>query len=321
MGMRIALLEPLGVSEERVSQLGAPIRERGHEFVYFGEKTTDSQELARRSVGADVVMIANNPYPASVIEGADALKMIAVAFTGIDHVSSDACKAKGVTVCNCAGYSDTSVAELVLGLTIDVLRKVVAGDAAVRSGKTSAGLTGREIAGKTVGIVGTGHIGTQVGRLFAAFGAHVLGYARHENPEATAAGIEYVSDLDELLKASDIVSLHLPSNAATRGMFTAEKFALMPKGSVFINCVCGAIVDNEALAKALNSGHLAGAGIDVFDMEPPLPSDYALLHATNALLTPHVAFLTEEAMERRAVIEFGNVVAWLDGKPENVCSL
>ena len=319
--MRVALLEPLGVSEERIEELSAPIRERGHEFVYFDKKTTDPAELARRSAGADVVMIANNPYPASVAEGADALKMVAVAFTGIDHVALDACKAKDVTVCNCAGYSDVSVAELTIGLTIDVLRKVAEGDAAARSGRTSAGLCGREIAGRTVGIVGTGHIGTQAGRLFAAFGAHVLGYARHENPEATAAGIEYVDDLDALLRVSDIVSLHVPNNASTRRMFTAEKFALMPEGSVFINCARGAIVDNEALAEALNSEHLAGAGIDVFDMEPPLPSDYALLHAKNALLTPHVAFLTEEAMERRAVIEFGNVVSWLDGTPENVCSL
>lgn len=318
--MRIALLEPLGVSEERISQLSAPIRERGHEFVYFGEKSVDPQELAKRSAGADVVMIANNPYPASVVEGADALKMIAVAFTGIDHVALDAVKAKGVMVCNCAGYSDVSVAELCIGLTIDVLRKVVEGDSATRSGKTSLGFTGREIAGKTVGIVGTGHIGTQVGRLFAAFGARVLGYARHENAEATAAGIEYVGNLDELLKVSDIVSLHLPNNASTHKMFSAEKFALMPEGSVFINCARGAIVDNKALAESLNSGHLAGAGIDVFDMEPPLPSDYPLLHAAHAVLTPHVAFLTEEAMERRAVIEFGNVVAWLDGKPENVCN-
>lgn len=117
------------------------------------------------------------------------------------------------------------------------------------------------------------------------------------------------------------MSLHLPSNSTTNKMFTAEKFALMPQGSVFINCARGAIVDNDALANALNEGHLAGAGIDVFDMEPPLPNDYALLHAKNAVLTPHVGFLTHEAMERRAKIEFDNVIAWLDGKPQNICAL
>lgn len=319
--MRIALLEPLGVPAETINELAEPIRERGHEFVYFDQKTTDPAELAARSKDADVVMIANNPYPAAVVEGADALKMIAVAFTGIDHVGLDACKGKGVTVCNCAGYSDVSVAELTVGLTIDVLRKVAEGDAAARNGGTSAGLTGREIAGRTVGIVGTGHIGTQVGRLFKAFGARVLGYARHENPEATAAGVEFCGSLDELLSQSDIVTLHLPLNDSTRKTFGAEQFAQMRDGSVFINCARGAIVDNDALAEALNSGHLAGAGVDVFDMEPPLPADYALVNVKNVVLTPHVGFLTEEAMQRRAKIEFANVVAWLDGKPQNVCQL
>lgn len=319
--MRVTLLEPLGVSKRRIEELSAGIRERGHEFVSFDDKTSDPDELLRRSSGADVTMIANNPLPASVIEGLPSLKMIAVAFTGIDHVGLDACKQNGITVCNCAGYSDASVAELTVGLTIDVLRHVVSGDAAVRSAKTSAGLMGMEIAGKTVGIVGTGRIGVQTGRLFAAFGAHVIGFARHENPKATAAGIEYVADLDSLLERSDIVSLHLPSNPATNKMFNAEKFALMPQGSVFVNCARGAIVDNDALADALNEGHLAGAGIDVFDMEPPIPNDYALLHAKNAVLTPHVAFLTHEAMERRAKIEFDNVIAWLDGEPKNVCTL
>lgn len=319
--MRVVLLEPLGVSAETIGELARPIRERGHEFVYFDEKTTDPDELARRSADADVVMIANTPYPASVVDGASALRMIAVAFTGIDHVGLDACRRRGVTVCNCAGYSDVSVAELTLGLTIDVLRKVAEGDAAARNGGTSAGLVGREIAGRTVGVVGTGHIGTRVGKLFKAFGARVLGYARHENPTASAAGIEFAPELDDLLVQSDIVTLHLPLNDTTRKSFGAEQFARMRDGSVFVNCARGAIVDNDALTAALASGHIAGAGVDVFDMEPPLPSDYPLLHAPNVVLTPHVGFLTEEAMQRRAKIEFDNVAAWLDGTPRNVCQV
>lgn len=319
--MRVVLLEPLGVSDKVIDGLARPIRERGHEFVAYSERTTSPRELARRSQGADVVMIANTPYPAQVVDESDALKMVAVAFTGIDHVGLDACKRRGITVCNCAGYSDTSVAELVVGLTIDVLRKVAQADAATRGGGTSAGLVGREICGRTVGIVGTGRIGTQVGRLFGAFGAHVLGYARHENPQATAAGIAFCPRLDTLLEKSDIVTLHLPLNDATRKSFGAAQFARMREGSVFINCARGAIVDNDALAAALESGHLAGAGIDVYDMEPPLPETYALVGARNVVLTPHVGFLTEEAMERRARIEFDNVVAWLDGSSRNVCRL
>ena len=306
--MKIALLEPLGVSTQTIEELAAPLKEAGHEFVYFDTKTTDPAELARRSEGAEVVT------------GADALKMIAVAFTGIDHVGLSACRERGVEVRNCAGYSDVSVAELTLGLTIDVLRKVGAADAAVRAGKTSAGLMGTEIRGKTVGIVGCGKIGCATGRLFKAFGARVLGYARHEHPEAAEAGIEQVS-LEQLLAESDIVSLHLPNNDATRKSFGAEQFAQMKDGAVFINCARGAIVDNDALAQALNNDKLAGAGIDVFDMEPPIPADYALVNAKNCIFTPHVAFLTHEAMERRAKIEFDNVVAYVEGRAQNVCEL
>ena len=318
--MKIALLEPLGVPAETIENLARPLKDAGHEFVYFDTKTTDATELARRSAGAEVVMIANNPYPAEAVHGADALKMIAVAFTGVDHVALDACRERDIEVRNCAGYSDTSVAELTLGLTIDVLRKVAAADAAVRTGKTSAGLMGTEICGKTVGLIGCGKIGCAAGRLFKAFGARVLGYARHEHPEAAAAGVEQVP-LDELLAQSDIVSLHLPSNDTTRKSFGAEQIAQMKDGAVFINCARGAIVDNDALAAALNSGKLAGAGIDVFDMEPPIPADYALVNAKNCIFTPHVAFLTHEAMERRAKIEFDNVLAYIEGRAQNVCEL
>ena len=318
--MIIALLEPLGVPEETIDELARPLIEAGHEFVYFDTKTTDAAELARRSKGAEVVMIANNPYPVEVVEGADALKMIAVAFTGIDHVGLAACKQRGIEVRNCAGYSDVSVAELTLGLTIDVLRRVVEADAAVRGGQTSAGLMGSEICGKTVGIVGCGKIGCAAGRLFKAFGARVLGYSRHEHTEIAEAAIEQVS-LEQLLAESDIVSLHMPLNDATRKTFGAAQFAQMKDGAVFINCARGAIVDNDALAEALNDGKLAGAGIDVFDMEPPIPADYALATAKNCVLTPHVAFLTHEAMQRRAQIEFDNVIAYTQGRTQNVCPL
>jgi len=126
-----------------------------------------------------------------------------------------------------------------------------------------------------------------------------------------AAGIEYVP-LDELLKTSDIISLHTPNNAETRGMISREKIALMKPTAIFINCARGPIVDNAALAEALNEGRIAGAGIDVFDMEPPIPADYPLVSAKNTQLMPHTAFLTEESLVRRANIEFANVRAYLN---------
>lgn len=318
--MKISLIEPLGVPENVIHELAGELIKAGHEFCYYDTKTTDKQELIERSKDSDVVMIANNPYPDEAVQAAEKLKMLAVAFTGIDHVGLAACKRKGVTVCNCAGYSNETVAELTVGLAIDVLRHILPADRAVRSGGTSAGLMGKEICGRTVGIVGTGRIGVRVAQLFGAFGANLLGYARHESEEATAAGIRFVS-LPELLKQSDIVSLHLPLNAETRKSFGKEQFGQMKPGAVFLNCARGAIVDNQALADALNSGRLAGAGVDVFDAEPPIPADDPLLHAKNIVLTPHVAFNSEESMRRRAKIEFDNVSAFLAGKPKNVCRL
>ena len=167
---------------------------------------------------------------------------------------------------------------------------------------------------------GCGQIGFMTAKLFQAFGAEVYAYARHEREEVKAAGIAY-KPLDDLLRECDIISLHTPNNKETRGMISAEKIALMKKPAIFINCARGPIVDSKALAQALNEGRIAGAAVDVFDCEPPIPAEEPLLHPKNTLLTPHVAFLSEEAMVRRAKIEFSNVYAYLDGKPENVCAL
>ncbi len=318
--MNISLLEPLGVPKEMIDELAKGLKEQGHSFTYYDTKTTDLEELKRRSAGQEIVMIANNPYPDEVVQATNSLKMLAVAFTGIDHVGLEACQDRGVMVCNCAGYSNISVSEQVIGMTVSLLRFLNSCDKAVREGGTSAGLTGTEIGGKTVGIIGCGQIGLMTARLFLAFGAKVVAYARHEREEVKAAGIEYVS-LDELLRQSDIISLHTPNNAQTKGMIGATEIAKMKPTAVFINCARGPIVDNTALAEALNNDLIAGAAIDVFDMEPPIPEDYPLLHAKNTLLTPHVAFLTKEAMVRRAKIEFDNVYAYIKGSPVNQCRL
>ena len=144
--MKIALLEPIGVSKEVIDELSAPITEKGHEFIYYDTKTTDPAELAKRSEGCDIVMIANNPYPTEVVEKADALKMLSVAFTGIDHIGTDKCKEKNIMICNAAGYSNQTVAELIIGMAIDALRHVVKADGLVRNGGTSAGLGGKKSA-------------------------------------------------------------------------------------------------------------------------------------------------------------------------------
>jgi len=318
--MKIGLLEPIGVSPELIEELSAPIREAGHSFVYYPEKTTDSQELIRRSEGCEIVTIANNPYPADVVRAADSLKMLNVAFTGIDHVGLDACCEKGVQVCNAANYSNQTVAELVIGMTIALLRKTAEAESRVRTGGTSAGLMGSEIMGKTVGIIGTGRIGLITARLFLAFSARVIAHSRTEKPEFKALGVEYMS-LEDVMAQSDILSLHTPNKASTRGLISREMIALMKPTALFINCARGPIVDSTALADALNEGRIAGAAVDVFNVEPPIPDSEPLLHAKNVMLTPHIAFLSKEAMVRRAHIVFQNIMAYLNGKPQNVCQL
>ena len=140
---------------------------------------------------------------------------------------------------------------------------------------------------------------------------------QHTAEEALDMGIEYVS-LEELMAQSDIVSLHVPANGETRGLISAERIGKMKPTAILINVARGPVVDNAALAQALNEGRIAGAGIDVFDMEPPIPADYPLLNAKNTLLTPHVAFATDESMLRRAEIVFDNLQAWMSGNQKNV---
>lgn len=318
--MKITLLESLGIPAHALTQYRTELESQGHTFTAYHEKTTDPDELIRRTGDSDIAIIANNPYPARVVKGAPNLKMLDVAFTGIDHVALDACREKGVMVCNAAGYSTQCVAELAIGLTVSCLRQMPACETATRTGGVGGPLRGREIAGRTVGIVGTGAIGIRTAQLFLAFGAKVIAYSRTVKPEVEAMGVTYVS-LEELMERSDIVSLHVPNNDQTKGMISRELLAKMQPTAILINVARGAIVDNEALAEALNKGIIAGAGIDVFDMEPPIPADYPLLQAKNTVLTPHVAFATDESMLRRAEIVFQNVRAYLAGQPENVCKL
>lgn len=318
--MKIALLESLGVKDALIDELSNPIKAMGHEFVYYPQKTTDIEELKRRSEGCEIVMIANNPYPAEVIQASKQLKLIDVAFTGIDHVGLDACRENGVTVCNAANYSNQTVAELVIGMTIALLRKMPEGDCKVRTQGTSAGLCGKEIGGRTVGVIGLGRIGTIVAKLFLAFGAKVIAYDPKPSAEMQAMGIDYMS-LEDVVKNSDIVTLHMPNIPSTKKMINRELFAMMKPTAYFINCARGAVVDNEALAEALNNHLIAGAAIDVYDMEPPIPESYPLLHAENIILTPHVAFLSDESMIRRAHIVFDNLKAYLAGEPQNVCNI
>ncbi|MBW4845663.1 MAG: hydroxyacid dehydrogenase [Lachnospiraceae bacterium] len=316
--MKITLAEPLSVPKALIETYAKKLTAQGHDFSSYDTVADSEKELMERSKGSDIVIIANHSYSDAVVRAVPSLKMIAVAFTGIDHVGMQACREHGVTVCNAAGYSNQTVAELVIGMAVAALRNLRKADQQLRAGGTSAGIGGKEICGRTVGIVGVGRIGLVTARLFQAFGAKVIAYDPAASETSGQPGIVYQS-LEEVLSLSDLVSLHLPLNESTRGFINRERLALMKHDAVLINCARGPIVDNRALAEALNGDRLGYACIDVYDGEPPLAEDYPLLHAKNTLLTPHQAFLSEESMVRRAEITFGNVEKFLAGKPENVC--
>lgn len=315
--MKIALLEPLRVSQPTIDKLALPLRKLGHDFIAYDSKAKTSEELFARSKACEVVMIANTPYPREVISRLTQTRLINVAFTGVDHVDMSACREKGIKVCNAAGYSNQAVAEQAIGMALSLYRHLNKSDQTIRLGNAFLGpMMGQEIKGKTVGIVGTGAIGLATARLFKAFGAQLLGYNRTQKTEALAMGMTYCS-LDTLLAKSDIVSVHLPATVETKHLLDAHAFRRMKKSAIFLNLARGAIVDNYALACALNAGELAGAGIDVFETEPPLPDDYPLLSAHNCLLTPHTAYLTQEAMLHRAQIAFDKTLAYVEGKAVN----
>lgn len=312
--MKLVIIEPLGVEQEKLLKMAEETLGNSLEIVYYDNRTTDSQTLIERGKDADIIAVSNLPLNKEVIEGCKNLKMLAVAFTGVDHIAMDACRERNIVVSNCAGYSNAAVSDLVFGLLISLYRNIIPCNEVVRKAGTKDGLVGFELEGKKFGVVGTGAIGSRVASIAKAFGCEVYAYSRTVKE---IEGVNFV-DLDTLLSTCDVVSLHVPLNNATKGLINSEKLSLMKKNAVLINTARGPVVDSQALADALNQGKIAGACVDVFEVEPPVAEDHPLLSAKNLIATPHIAFATKEALVKRAVIVFDNVKAFLAGKPQNV---
>ena len=218
---------------------------------------------------------------------------------GHDTIDAAACAARGVAACCQSGGNAEGVAEQTLGVILSLLKRVPEGDAAIRRGEARdrSRLLGRELAGRTVGLVGIGNIGTRTAHYLKAFGCRVLAHDPYVDREAIAArGAEKV-DLERLLAESDIVSLHCPLTVETAGMFGAEAFAAMRPGALFVTTARGGIHDEAALHDALVRGHIAGAGLDVWAVEPP-PPDHPLLSHPSVIATPHIAGVTDESRRR-----------------------
>ena len=307
--MKLVVLEPLGVEKETLLALAEEKLGDRAEITVYDTRETDITKMAERAAEADILVLANQPLPEEVVRECKNLKMISVAFTGVDHIPMKYCREKGILVCNCAGYSNTAVSELVFGMALNLYRHITECNEAVRKEKDKTGLIGMELAGKKFGV-----IGTRTAELAKAFGCQVYGYNRSPRQ---IDGVT-MTDMKTLLSECDIVSLHVPLTEETRGLIGEEKLSWMKPEAVLINTARGPVVDSAALAKALNENRIAGAAVDVFEMEPPVPADHPLLTAKNVTATPHVAFATREALYKRAGIVFENVIKFLEGNPQNV---
>jgi glycerate dehydrogenase len=283
------------------------------------------EEVPARIAGAGIVLINKIPLPAAILRQAADLRYIGVLATGYDVVDVSAARAQGILVTNVPTYGTASVAQFVFALLLELCHNVKLHAEAVRAGDWARSLDWSfwksplvELAGKTMGIVGFGRIGCQTGRIADAMGMRVIAAdaVRKDAPEYS--GFRW-ADTEELLRESDVVSLHAPLLAETRGMIQAGTLALMKPSAFLINTSRGPLVVAQDLADALNAGRLAGAGLDVLDTEPP-PADSPLLTARNCLVTPHIAWATREARSRLMDAAVENVAAFVAGQPRNVVS-
>ena len=315
--MNIVAVQPIGIKEDKYRELKEKFQNLGHNFLMFPDRQESDEILIERLKDAEIAIISNIKLTKDVMSHCPKLKMLSVAFTGVDHIDLDYCRSANISVCNASGYATEAVSELALALMLNVYRNIVELDNKTRCGEGRDGFLGRQIHGKTVGIVGTGAIGCRTASILRNFSCKVVAWSRTKKQELINSGVEYIS-LEELLTISDIISLHLPLNKDTYHIISEEKLRLCKPDAILINTARGDVVDMQALAFALKNKKIAGAGIDVFEKEPPLPKDHLLLNLPNCIVTPHVAYATEEAFAARIDIVVNNIESWLAGKAINL---
>jgi len=302
------IVEPLGVD---VSVVEDQIREAVDAECLWGELSDSEKERVT------VLVTVKTPVTADLLTQVPNLQAVAVAFTGYDAVDLTACRAHGITVMNVPEYATTAVAELVIGLSISLLRELPQAIEMMKHGEWGV-TSGDELSGKTVGIVGTGAIGVATAARFAAFGCTVVGWSRSKRTDFTEYGT-YIDTLEELLGRADIVSLHVPLTPQTTGLIDAAALTQMKSDAVLINTARGPVVDEAALLTALDTGGIRAAALDVFSSEP-LPADHPLRTHERVLATPHISFNSTPALRERLAVTVRNVRDFLQGSPEHVVS-
>ncbi len=306
-------LNPGDLSWDGLKQLG--------EVVVYDRTPTD--KIIERCKGADVLLTNKVSIGEKEINSLPDLKYIGVTATGYNIIAIEAAKKRGITVCNVPGYSTPSVVQLTFALLLELCLHVQRHSDAVTDGKWSRSLDFSfwdypliELSGKTMGIIGFGTIGQQVADVATAFGMNVIGASRTHSNQSQRKNFKW-AEIPDLLKESDVVSIHSPLTPQTEGLINKESLKSMKASAFLLNTARGPIIVEEDLASALNEGVIAGAGIDVLSLEPPA-KDNPLFNAKNCIITPHIAWATIESRTRLLQIATDNLSAFKKGNPVNV---
>ena len=315
-----------------LAEVGSPIEFREYQSpwpgVPFGdiaevtEASGSEDEIIRVLEGANIYVANHAPLTQRMLEHAPALKLAVIARGGPTNANVKAATRQGVLICNAPGRNATATAEHTLSLILAVLRRVPELHGALAKGEWRGDYyeyekCGLELEDSTAGLIGFGAIGSRVARMLNGFGCHVLVYDPYVNEDSLGEGMRKVG-FDELLSRSRIVSLHARATPETKGMIGAKQLAAMPAGSVLINCARGSLVDYEAVCDALDSGHLWGAGFDVFPAEP-VPANSRLMRTPHVVMTPHIAGASKQTTEKAARIAAGEIRRFLQGEPLHHC--
>lgn len=284
------------------------------------DRPSTMEEQLERCKDAHVILNTRGAvqWPRDALEKLPNLRMIATCSIGTDMLDLVAASELGIVVSNQPGKIAPYVAEHIIGLAFAVAKRAAYQTAELKAGRWAL-MENVYLQGKTLGVIGTGNTGREVARLGNALGMKVIAWTFNPSPErATALGVEFV-ELDDLLSRSDVVTIQVRLSDDSRGMLGRREFALMKPGALFVNGGRGELADTDALVGALNSGHLGGAGLDVFDQEPLRP-DHPILSCEQVVLTPHIADQTPEGIESLNDGCVTNVITFLDGHPQNVAN-
>lgn len=287
------------------------------------DRTADEQEAIRRIGKAEIVIVNKTPVTRRILKACGRIRYIGVLATGYNVIDLEAAQEKGIIVSNIPSYGTEAVGQFAIALLLEICHHIGHHSDAVKAGRWQScpdwcfwDYPLIELAGKNMGILGFGRIGQTTGRIAQALGMKVLAFDTCQNPQLECETLRYVTQ-EELLRESDVIALHCPLFPSTKGIINAENIAKMKEGVIIINNSRGQLIVEKDLRKALESGKVAAAGLDVVSAEP-IRGDNPLLYAPNCYITPHISWATKESRQRLMDIAVHNVEAFLNGNPENV---